>query len=81
MSKAPNDKKNLERTVKLRYAVQSGQSIQYMEIPCIKCRHTESQSFGFYANTGQGATDGGSLEQVNMFYTRQECQWKFLVRV
>ena len=26
MSKAPNDKKNLERDVKLRYSVQSGQS-------------------------------------------------------
>ena len=27
MAKCPNDKKNLERQVKLRYAVQSGQSI------------------------------------------------------
>ncbi len=26
MAKCPNDKKNLERQVKLRYAVQSGQS-------------------------------------------------------
>ena len=26
MAKCPNDKKNLERQVKLRYAIQSGQS-------------------------------------------------------
>ena len=58
MSKAPNDKKNLERDVRLRYSVQSGQSpihgdTNYQVIT------QEAQSFGFYQSTGQGASEGG----------------------
>ena len=58
MSKAPNDKKNLERDVRLRYSVQSGQSTihgdtNYQDIT------QEAQSFGFYQSTGQGASEGG----------------------
>ena len=58
MSKAPNDKKNLERQVKLRYAVQSGQSSIHGDTN-YEIQTQESQSFGFYASTGQGASEGG----------------------
>ena len=58
MSKAPNDKKNLERDVRLRYSVQSGQSTihGYTNYQVIT---QEAQSFGFYQSTGQGASEGG----------------------
>tara|TARA_B100000214_G_scaffold324358_1_gene261294 strand:+ start:1359 stop:1979 length:621 start_codon:yes stop_codon:yes gene_type:complete len=58
MSKAPNDKKNLERQVKLRYAVQSGQSSIHGDTN-YEIQTQEAQSFGFYASTGQGASEGG----------------------
>ena len=58
MSKAPNDKKNLERQAKLRYAVQSGQSSIHGDTN-YEIQTQESQSFGFYASTGQGASEGG----------------------
>ena len=54
MSKAPNDKKNLERDVKLRYSVQSGQSTIHGDTN-YQVITQESQSFGFYQSTGQGA--------------------------
>ena len=58
MSKAPNDKKNLERQAKLRYAIQSGQSSIHGDTN-YEIQTQESQSFGFYASTGQGASEGG----------------------
>tara|TARA_R100000773_G_C4170919_1_gene84650 strand:+ start:85 stop:705 length:621 start_codon:yes stop_codon:yes gene_type:complete len=58
MSKCPNDKKNLERQVKLRYAVQSGQSSIHGDTN-YEIQTQEAQSFGFYASTGQGASSGG----------------------
>ena len=58
MSKAPNDKKNLERQSKLRYAVQSGQSSIHGDTN-YEIQTQEAQSFGFYASTGQGASEGG----------------------
>ena len=58
MSKAPNDKKNLERDVKLRYSVQSGQSTIHGDTN-YQVITQESQSFGFYQSTGQGASEGG----------------------
>ena len=57
-SKSPNDKKNLERSVKLRYAVQSGQSSIHGDTN-YEIQTQEAQSFGFYASTGQGASEGG----------------------
>ena len=57
-SKSPNDKKNLERSVKLRYAVQSGQSSIHGDTN-YEISTQEAQSFGFYASTGQGASEGG----------------------
>ena len=58
MSKAPNDKKNLERDVKLRYSVQSGQSTIHGDTN-YQLITQEAQSFGFYQSTGQGASEGG----------------------
>ena len=58
MSKAPNDKKNLERQAKLRYAIQSGQSSIHGDTN-YEIQTQESQSFGFYASTGQGASECG----------------------
>ena len=58
MSKAPNDKKNLERQAKLRYAIQSGQSSIHGDTN-YEIQTQEAQSFGFYASTGQGASEGG----------------------
>jgi len=57
-SKAPNDKKNLERSVKLRYAIQSGQSSIHGDTN-YEVQTQEAQSFAFYASTGQGASPGG----------------------
>ena len=57
-SKAPNDKKNLERSIKLRYAIQSGQSSIHGDTN-YEIQTQEAQSFGFYASTGQGASEGG----------------------
>ena len=58
MSKAPNDKKNIERQAKLRYAIQSGQSSIHGDTN-YEIQTQEAQSFGFYASTGQGASGGG----------------------
>ena len=68
MSKAPDDKKNLERTVKLRYAVQSGQSSIHGDT-LYQVQTAEAQSFGFYANTGQGASGGGPGTGKHVLYT------------
>ena len=58
MSKAPNDKKNLESDVRLRYSVQSGQSTIHGDTN-YQVITQEAQSFGFYQSTGQGASEGG----------------------
>ena len=68
MSKAPDDKKNLERTVKLRYAVQSGQSSIHGDT-LYQVQTAEAQSFGFYASTGQGASGGGPGTGKHVLYT------------
>ena len=68
MAKAPDDKKNLERTVKLRYAVQSGQSSIHGDT-LYQVQTAEAQSFGFYANTGQGASGGGPGTGKHVLYT------------
>ena len=68
MSKAPDDKKNLERTVRLRYAVQSGQSSIHGDT-LYQVQPAEAQSFGFYANTGQGASGGGPGTGKHVLYT------------
>ena len=68
MSKAPDDKKNIERTAKLRYAVESGQSTIHGDT-LYKVQTVEAQSFGCYANTGQGASGGGPGTGKHVLYT------------
>ena len=68
MAKAPDDKKNLERTVRLRYAVQSGQSSIHGDT-LYQVQTAEAQSFGFYGNTGQGASGGGPGTGKHVLYT------------
>ena len=58
MSKSPNDRKNLERQAKLRYAIQSGQSSIHGDVN-YEIETQEAQSFGFYASTGQGRSQAG----------------------
>ena len=58
MSKAPKDKQNLERDVKLRYSVQSGQSSIHGDT-LYEVQTQEAQSFAFYSGTGQGSTGKG----------------------
>ena len=69
MAKCPNDKKNLERQVKLRYAVQSGQSSIHGDTN-YEISTQEAQSFGFYASTGQGSSSrGGPGTGKHVLYT------------
>ena len=57
-SKAPNDKQNIERDVHLRYSTQSGQSSIHGDT-LYEIQTQESQSFAFYADKGEGKSEGG----------------------
>ena len=58
MTKGTKDGQNVERVVRKRYAINSGQdSIHGSTL--FQTETQESQSFGFYAYTGQGASEGG----------------------
>ena len=58
MTKGTQDGQNVERVVRKRYAINSGQdSIHGSTL--FQTETQESQSFGFYASTGQGASEGG----------------------
>ena len=56
--KAPNDKQNVERDVHLRYSTQSGQSSIHGDT-LYEIQTQESQSFAFYADKGEGKSEGG----------------------
>ena len=74
MSKAPKDKKNLERQVKLRYAINSGQSSIHGET-LYEIETQEAQSFAFHSGTGQGGTGGGPGTGKAVLYTPgQSCE-------
>ena len=68
MSKAPKDKQNLERDVKLRYCVQSGQSSIHGET-LYEIQTQEAQSFSFHSGTGQGSTGKGPGTGKAVLYT------------
>ena len=68
MSKAPNDKKNLERQAKLRYAIQSGQSSIHGDTN-YEIQTQEAQQFSFHSGTGQGGTGGGPGTGKAVLYT------------
>ena len=56
MTKGTKDGQNVERVVRKRYAINSGQdSIHGSTL--FQTETQESQSFGFYASTGQGASE------------------------
>ena len=58
MTKGTKDGQNVERIVRKRYAFNSGQdSIHGSTLFQVETQ--ESQSFGFFASTGQGASEGG----------------------
>ena len=57
-SKSPNDKKNLEREVHERFAVQSGQSSIHGDTN-YEIQTQEGQSFAFYADKGEGKSGSG----------------------
>ena len=74
MAQAPKDKKNLERQVKLRYAVNSGQSSIHGET-LYEIETQEAQSFAFHSGTGQGGTGGGPGTGKAVLYTPgQSCE-------
>ena len=74
MSQAPKDKKNLERQVKLRYAINSGQSSIHGET-LYEIETQEAQSFAFHSGTGQGGTGGGPGTGKAVLYTPgQSCE-------
>ena len=68
MSKAPKDKQNLERDVKLRYSVQSGQSSIHGDT-LYEVQTQEAQSFSFHSGTGQGSTGKGPGTGKAVLYT------------
>ena len=68
MAQAPKDKKNLERQVKLRYAINSGQSSIHGET-LYEIETQEAQSFAFHSGTGQGGTGGGPGTGKAVLYT------------
>ncbi len=68
MSKAPKDKQNLERDVKLRYVVQSGQSSIHGDT-LYEVQTQEAQSFSFHSGTGQGSTGKGPGTGKAVLYT------------
>ena len=57
-SKSPNDRKNLEREVHERFAVQSGQSSIHGDTN-YEIQTQEGQSFAFYADKGEGKSGSG----------------------
>tara|TARA_S200000501_G_scaffold334169_1_gene338037 strand:- start:941 stop:1558 length:618 start_codon:yes stop_codon:yes gene_type:complete len=68
MSKAPKDKQNLERDVKLRYVVQSGQGSIHGET-LYEVQTQEAQSFAFHSGTGQGGSGKGPGTGKSILYT------------
>ena len=68
MSKAPKDKQNLERDVRLRYVTQSGQSSIHGET-LYEVQTQEAQSFAFHSGTGQGSEGEGPGTGKAVLYT------------
>lgn len=64
----PEDKKELERLSKKRYAIQSGQSTIHGR-SLWEVQSQESQTMGFYANTGQGGSGKGATTAKHVLFT------------
>ena len=65
-NQVPEDSKEFERSVKKRYAVESGQSTIH-GTALWQVQTQESQTIGFYADTGQGGTGNGTVGKHVLF--------------
>ena len=63
------DRKNTENRVFTRYAFRSGQMHSIHGMANFQVDTQESQFFGLYSNTGQGATEGGPGTGKAVLYT------------
>ena len=63
------DRKNVENVVYARFALKSGQMHGIHGMANFEVQTQESQNFGFYSNTGQGATEGGPGTGKAVLYT------------
>jgi hypothetical protein len=64
----PEDKKELERSSKKRYAIQSGQSSIHGRA-LWEIQSQESQTMGFYASNGQGGSGNGASTAKHVLFT------------
>ena len=64
-----SDRKNVECRNFTRYALKSGQMHGIHGMANFEVQTQESQNFGFYSNTGQGATEGGPGTGKAVLYT------------
>ena len=65
----PKDRKNCERDIKERYSFSSGSMHSIHGMSNFEVQTQESQTFGFYSNTGQGGTEGGPGTGKALLYT------------
>jgi len=65
----PKDRKNTSNRVFSRYAFRSGQMHSIHGMANFQVDTQESQFFGLYSNTGQGATEGGPGTGKAVLYT------------
>ena len=68
-SQKPKDRKNVSNRVFGRYAFRDGQMHSIHGMTNFQVDTAESQVFGFYSNTGQGATEGGPGTGKALLYT------------
>ena len=68
-SQKPKDRKNVHSRVFGRYAFRDGQMHSIHGMTNFQVDTAESQVFGFYSNTGQGATEGGPGTGKALLYT------------
>ena len=79
MSKAPNDRKNIERQAKLRYAIQSGQSSIHGDTN-YEIQTQEAQSFDSMLAQVKVLLREVGLELEKQFYIRLDLIQKFSVK-
>ena len=68
-SQKTKDRKNVSNRVFGRYAFRDGQMHSIQGMTNFQVDTAESQVFGFYSNTGQGATEGGPGTGKALLYT------------
>ena len=65
----PKDRKNVEKDIRERYSFSSGSMHSIHGMSNFEVQTQESQTFGFYSNTGQGGTEGGPGTGKALLYT------------